>query len=106
MSFSQDGTVIPSIDEEHMENRIRRIFLEQKEIVKKVNEKRAARLRRLHELGRVNEVIFTKDGVYEMDAYRRPIHQTSARNNRADIAKHKKPKKKKQFRVEKVQQEL
>lgn len=85
-------------------NRIRKIVQEQKEIAKKVEAKREARLKRLHEIGRVNELIFTKDAVYEIDAYRRPLCQSSVRNSRGDIAKHKKSKKKKkrQFSVEKV----
>lgn len=77
---------------------------EQKEITQKVEAKREARLKRLHELGRVNELIFTKEGAYEMDAYRRPLNQSSVRNNRRDMSKLKRAKKKRkrQFRIEKV----
>lgn len=85
-----------------MEN-IRKIVLEHKEIEKKVEAKREARLKRLHGYARVNELIFTKDGVYEIDAYRRPLYRSLVRNNRGEISKNKpKRKKKKQFRVEKV----
>lgn len=86
-------------------NRVRRIVQEQKEIAKKAEEKKETRLKRLHDFGRVNELIYTKDGVYEIDGYRHPICQTSVRSNsREGIPKTKKSKKKKrrQFRVEKV----
>lgn len=106
----QDGTAIPSRNEEHQMENIRKIVLEQKEIEKKVEARREARLKRLHGCARVNELIFTKDGVYEIDAYRRPVYRSLVRNNRGEITKHKKPlqkkKKKKQFRVEKVCQRL
>ena len=72
--------------------------------MKKVEEKREARLKRLHDFGRVNELIFTKKGVYEIDAYRRPLNRSSVRNNRRDISKliRSRKKKKKQLRIEKV----
>lgn len=104
--FLQDGTAIPSKDEEHQMEAIRRIVLEQKEIEKKVEARREARLKRLHGSARVNELLFTKDGVYEIDAYRRPLCRSLVRNNRGEILKHKKfiqkRKKKKLFRLEKV----
>lgn len=105
----QDRTTVLSKDEDHQMNAIRKIVIEQKEIAKKVEAKREARLKRLHGYARVNELIFTKDGVYEIDAYRRPV-QGMVRNNRGEVVKHKKSllkkKKKRQFKVEKVSGKL
>ena len=100
--FSQDGTVIPSNDEECRQNRIRRIILEQKENVKKMEERREARLKRLHDFGRVNELIFTKEGVYGIDERRRPLHSDFEQNNSMVEHRNLKANMKRQFRVEKV----
>lgn len=82
---------------------------ERKEIVRKLQEKDEARLRRLQDAARVNELIYTSNGIYEIDAYRRPV-QRLVRDETGpgpgELVKPKKASKKKKrkrpFRVEKV----
>ena len=83
---------------------------ERKEIVRKLQEKDEARLRRLQETARVNELIYTKNGIYEIDAYRRPVQRLvrdETGTGPGELVKpkktnSKKKKRKRPFRVEKV----
>lgn len=100
--------MILSRDEEQQMNQIRKIVDEQKMVVNEVEARREARLKRLHGRARVNELIYTKEGVFEIDAYRHPILQDLLRNESGEVVKPRKPsqkkrKKKRQIYVEKVQ---
>ena len=91
---------------------IRKHIEEQKEIAKKVKERQEARLERLQKATKANELVYTKDAVYEMD-HTRSILDKFTRNNRGELVRTKKsttatPKvkknKKRHFHVEKVLQ--
>lgn len=89
-------------------SQIRKVVKERKEIVKKLQEKDEARLRRLQDSARVNELIYTNNGIYEIDTHRRPVQRLvrdEAGAGSGELVKPKKIKKKKRkrsFRVEKV----
>ena len=90
-------------------DQIRKHINEQKEIAKKVKARQEARLDRLQKATKANELVYTKEGVYEMDHTRRPILDKFTRNNRGELVRSKKStiklkKKRKHFHVEKVSQ--
>ncbi len=104
----QDGTLVRSSTEEHKMEQVRRHINEQKEIAKKVKARQEARLERLQKATKANELVYTRDGVYEMDHCRRPILEKFTRNDRGELVRTRrssikmKKKKKKHFHCEKV----
>lgn len=99
----QDGTVIPSKDEEHKIKQVQRAVSEQKAIMRKVEERKDARLDRLRKCAHVNELVYTKGKVYEINEHRQPVVQRiMVKTEPKERVKKFRKKRKKQFHIEKV----
>lgn len=89
-------------------NEIRKIVNEQRAVVNKIERKSDARLERLQKCAHVNELVFTKDGIYEIDQHRYPVlrrlmaTEKEEKEEKVKIKKSSKRKKKRQFHIEKV----